>query len=64
MKLLPGCGEFIGKIDALKMSLCGLKKASHEFLKLLTANLLDCGFEQCLTDTCVLRMMDSQDPIK
>ena len=64
MKLLPGCGELTGHIVCLNTTRYGLKQALHEFHKLLTSKLIDFGFEQCLADTCVFRMLDPKDTTK
>ncbi|CAB1116069.1 unnamed protein product [Ectocarpus sp. CCAP 1310/34] len=46
-----------GKIVRLNKSLYGLKQASRTFYKRLVSDLLRIGFEQSLSDPCVLRFM-------
>ena len=57
MRLPPGCGSMSGKIVRLNKSLYGLRQASRTFHKRLISDLKRIGFEQCLTDPCVLRYM-------
>ena len=35
----------------------GLKQAARQFYKLLVPRLVEIGFEQCLSDLCVIRLM-------
>ena len=58
MKLPRGCGEMSGMIVKLAKSLYGLKQASRLWHAHLTKCLLDLGFEQCLADACVFRLME------
>ena len=46
-----------GKIVRLNKSLYGLRQASRTFNKSLVVDLKRIGFEQCLSDPCVLRFM-------
>ena len=46
-----------GKIVRLNKSLYGLRQASRTFNKRLVVDLKRIGFEQCLSDPCVLRFM-------
>ena len=57
MKLPPGCGSMSGKIVRLCKSLYGLRQASRTFHKRLVSDLKRIGFEQSLTDPCILRFM-------
>ncbi|CAB1120503.1 unnamed protein product [Ectocarpus sp. CCAP 1310/34] len=57
MKLPPGCDSMSGKIVRLNKSLYGLKQAPRTFYKRLVYDLLRIGFEQSLSDPCVLRFM-------
>ena len=57
MKLPPGCGSMSGKVVRLNKSLYGLKQASRTFYKRLVSDLKRIGFEQSLSDPCVLRFM-------
>ena len=57
MKLPPGCGSMSGKVVRLNQSLYGLKQASRTFYKRLVSDLNRVGFEQSLSDPCVLRSM-------
>ena len=57
MKLPQGCGSMSGKIVRLNKSLYGLRQASRTFNKRLVVDLKRIGFEQCLSDPCVLRFM-------
>ena len=57
MKLPPDCGSMSGKVVRLNKSLYGLKQASRTFYKRLVSDLKRIGFEQSLSDPCVLRFM-------
>ena len=57
MKLPPGCGSMSGKVVRLNKSLYGLKQASRTFYKRLVSELKRIGFEQSMSDPCVLRFM-------
>ncbi|CAB1115195.1 unnamed protein product [Ectocarpus sp. CCAP 1310/34] len=57
MKLPPGCGTMSGKVVRLNKSLYGLKQASRTFYMRLVSDLKRIGFEQSLSDPCVLRFM-------
>ena len=57
MKFPPGCGSMSEKIFRLNKSLYGLKQASRTFYKRLVSDLKRIGFEQSLSDPCVLRFM-------
>ena len=59
LRLPPGCGDMSGKIVLLKKALCGLKQSGRSWYKLLSSTLVECGFEQCLVDLCVFRLMSS-----
>ena len=50
-------GALSGKIVRLNKSLYGLRQASRTFNKRLVVDLKRIGFEQCLSDPCVLRFM-------
>ena len=63
MKLPPGCGSMSGKVVRLGKSLYGLRHASRTFNKRLVQDLKTIGFEQCLTDPCVLRFMMGDEVI-
>ena len=63
MKLPPGCGSMSGKVVRLGKSLYGLRQASRTFNKRLVQELKTIGFEQCLTDPCVLRFMMGDEVI-
>ena len=57
MKFPPGCGSMSEKFFRLNKSLYGLKQASRTFYKRLVSDLKRIGFEQSLSDPCVLRFM-------
>ena len=63
MKLPPGCGSMSGKVVRLGKSLYGLRQVSRTFNKRLVQDLKTIGFEQCLTDPCVLRFMMGDEVI-
>lgn len=56
-RLPDGCAEFSGKVVRLNMSLYGLKQASRQWNKTLTARLKKINFEQSLADPCLLRLI-------
>ncbi|CAB1120053.1 unnamed protein product [Ectocarpus sp. CCAP 1310/34] len=57
MKMPPGCGSMSEKVVRLNKSLYGLKQASRTFYKRLVSELKRIGFEQSMSDPCVLRFM-------
>ncbi|CAB1102064.1 unnamed protein product [Ectocarpus sp. CCAP 1310/34] len=57
MKLPPGCESMSGKAVRLDKSLYGLRQASRTFHKRLVSDLKTIGFEQSLSDPCVLRFI-------
>ena len=57
LRLPPGCGWLSGKVVRLNKSLYGLKQSGRSWYKLLSSTLVECGFEQCLVDSCVFRLM-------
>ena len=58
LRLPRGCGKMSGKVVRLNKSLYGLKQASRTWHAHLTTCLLRLGFEQCLTDVCVFRLIE------
>ena len=63
MKLPPGCSSMSGKIARLNKSLYGLKQASRTFYKRLVSDLKRIGFEQSMSDPCVLRFMMGDEAV-
>ena len=59
MRLPPGCGEMSGKILRLNRSLYGLKQASRSWHNHHITHMKSLGFEQSLTDACVLQLAES-----
>ena len=57
LRLPPGCERLSGKVVRLNKALYGLKQSGRSWYKLLSSTLDECGFEQCLVDPCVLRLM-------
>ncbi|CAB1096750.1 unnamed protein product [Ectocarpus sp. CCAP 1310/34] len=57
MKLSPGYESMAGKVVRLDKSLYGLRQASRTIHKGLVSDLKRIGFEQSLSDLCVLRFM-------
>ena len=59
--LLPKvCGSLSGKIVQLSKSLYRLKQASWSWHAHLTSCLKRLGFQQCLVDACVFRLVEEQ----
>lgn len=58
MRLPQGCGALSGAVVRLKKSLYGLRQASRQWYKMLKECLLSLGFEQCLADSCVFRLVE------
>ena len=57
MKLPPGCGSMSREVARLNKSLYGLNQVSKTFYKRLVSDLKRVGFEQSMSDPCVLRFM-------
>ena len=57
LRFPPGCGWLSGKVVRLNKALCGLKQSGRSLYKLLPSTLVECGFEQCLVDQCVFRLI-------
>ena len=58
MRLPRGCGRLSGNVVRLNKSLYGLKQASRSWHAHLTTCLKTLGFQQCLADACVFRLVD------
>ena len=58
LRLPRGCGHLSGKIVRLNKSLYGLKQALRSWHAHLTTCLKTLGFQQCLADTCVFRLVE------
>ena len=63
MRLPQGCGALSGKIVSLNKSLYGLRQASRQWYAMLKKCLLALGFEQCLADSCVFRLVEGGDVV-
>ena len=59
LRLLPGCGKMSGMVVILKKALDGLKQSGRSWNKLQSSTLVECGFEHCLVDPCVFRLMSN-----
>ena len=53
-----GCGRLSGKIVRLNKSFYGLKQVSRSWHAHLTTFLKTLGFQQCLADACVFRLVE------
>ena len=62
LRLPPGCGSVSGKV-ILNKALYGLKQSGREWYQLLSSTLVECGFEQCLVNPCVFRLMVAGDVV-
>ena len=60
LRLPKGCGDLLGKVVRLNKSSYGLKKASRTRHAHLTTCLKILGFEQCMTDVCVFRLIEDE----
>ena len=58
LRLPKGCGDLSGKVVRLNKSLYGLKQASRTWHAHLTTCIKRLGFEQCMTDVCVFRLIE------
>ena len=56
--MLKGCGDLSGKVVYLNKSLYGLKQVSRTWHARLTACLKRLGFEQCVTEVSVFRLIE------
>ena len=57
LRLPKGCGDLSEKVVRLSKRLYGLKQASRTWHAHLATCLKRLGFEQCMTDVCVFRMI-------
>ena len=58
LRLPRGCGRLSGRVMRLHKSLYGLKQASRSWHAHLTTCLKTLGFQQCLADACVFRLVE------
>ena len=58
LRFPKGCGDLSGKVVRLNKRLYGLKQASRTWHDHLTTCLKRLGFEQCMTDICVFRLIE------
>ena len=58
LRLPRGCGRLSGTIVQLNKSLYGLKQASRSWHAHLTTCLKTLGFQQCIADACVFRLVE------
>ena len=58
VRLPKGCGSLSRKVVRLNKSLYGLKRASRSWHAHLTPCLKTLGFQQCLADECVFRLVE------
>ena len=58
LRLPRGYGRLSGKVVRLNKSLYGLKQASRSWHTHLTTCLKTLGFQQCLADACVFRLVE------
>ena len=58
LRLPRGCGRLSDKIGRLNKSLYGSKQASRSWHAHLTTCLKTLGFQQCLADACVFRLVE------
>ena len=58
LRLPEGCGRLYGTIVRLNTSLYRLKQASRSWHAHLTTCLKTLGFQQCLSDACVFRLVE------
>ena len=63
LRLPPCCESVSGKVMLLNKALYGLKRSGREWYQLLSSTLVECGFEQCLVDPCVFRLMSAGDVV-
>ena len=59
LRLPKGCGDLSGKVVWLNKSLYGLKQVSRTWHAYLTTCLKRLGFEQCMADVCVFRLIEN-----
>ena len=57
LRLPHGCGKIAGEVVLRNKALYGLKQSGRSWYKLLSSTLVECGFEQCLVDARVFRLM-------
>ena len=63
LRLPPGCESVSGKVVLLNKAFYGLKRSGRAWFRLLASTLVECGFEQCLVDPCVFRMIVAGDVV-
>ena len=57
LRLSTGFGRLTGKLVRRNKAHDELKQSCRSWYKLLSSTLVECGFEQCLVDACVFRLM-------
>ena len=63
-RLPSGCGSVSSKVVLLNKTLYGLKLSGRAWYQLMMSSpLVECGFEQCLVDPCVFRLMVAGDVV-
>lgn len=60
MKMTPGFGDISGKIVSLNKSLYGFEQAACSWHNLLIVTRKQNGFDQHLSEPCMLRLIDSK----
>ena len=63
LRLPPDCGSVSGKMVLLNKALCDLKPGGRAWCQLLSSTLVEYGFEQCLVDPCVFRLIGAGDVV-
>ena len=58
LRLPRGCGRLSGEVVQLNKSLYGMNQASRSWQAHLTTCLKTLGFQQCLADACVFRLVE------
>ena len=57
LRLPTGCGRLSNKAVRLNKAIYGLKQRGRSWYELLWSTLVECGFDQCLVDPCMFRLM-------
>lgn len=63
LRFTPGCGSASGKVACPHKTLCASEKSDRAWYKLRFSTLVECGFKQCLVDSCAFLLRVTDDVV-